>query len=71
MDEFLIAEINRNPNGCTTQWISVMAFTWKYWHNYRQNYDSWSDLKKDLGRLPIEKKIDHTREGLWVPIYRK
>lgn len=26
------------------------------------------ELKQELGRLLIEKKIDYTREGLWAPI---
>lgn len=68
MDEFLINEISRNPKGCTIQWLSVMVFNWKYWNNWRQGYDGWSDLKKGLGRLLIEKKIDYTKEGLWAPI---
>lgn len=67
MDEFLIKVVSAHPEGCTTQYLSVASFSYFSWY-YRRNYDGWPQLKKDLGRLLIEKKIDYSREGLWVPI---
>lgn len=62
--ELLIKIVGNWPRGVTTTWIGLCAGV----NLFDPNYVEYSEMKKMLGCLLIEKKIDYTKEGLWAPV---
>lgn len=59
----ILRTLRENPSGCSTSYLDAMRNI----YSFRVVGEALPDIKQELGRLLIEKKIDYTKEGLWEP----